>query len=102
MRQHFTHMAIGAAGVLAVLLVLRVDLGTALRYAALLACPVGMVVMMLLMGRRGGGHHHEATPPPPGDSVSDGQRDAPTSAAPSQAVPMQRPSRHHADTDLVP
>lgn len=102
MRHHLKHMAIGAAAVLAILFVLWVDLGTALRYAALLACPVGMVVMMLAMGRRGGGHHHGATPRRPADDTGDGYGDAPPPSAPRATVPTQRPSRHHARTDLVP
>ena len=61
-KHHLKHMAIAAAVVLALLLALGVDLSGALRYALLLACPLGMVAMMLLMGRGRSGH---GTPPHP-------------------------------------
>jgi len=57
MKHHLKHMAIGGGLILAVLLVLKVDLGTALTYALLLACPLGMVGMMFMMNR-GQGHGH--------------------------------------------
>ena len=60
MKHHLKHMAIGGGLILAVLLVLKVDLGTALTYALLLACPLGMVGMMFMMnkGQGHGGHEH--------------------------------------------
>jgi hypothetical protein len=58
MKHHLKHMAIGAAAVLALLLAFGVDLGEALRYAALLACPLGMIAMMAVMGRNNHGHAH--------------------------------------------
>ena len=57
MRHHLKHMAIGGTAVLAVLLLLRVDLRTALVYALLLACPLGMVGMMFMMNKGGHGEH---------------------------------------------
>lgn len=61
MKHHLKHMAIGGGAILAVLLLLRVELGTALQYALLLACPLGMVGMMFMMDRnKGGGHQHGA------------------------------------------
>jgi len=60
MKHHLKHMAIGAVVILAVLLAFGVDLGQALPYAILLACPLGMVAMMFFMNRRGG-HDHGAT-----------------------------------------
>ncbi len=53
-KHHLKHMAVAAAAVLVLLLVLGVDLSGALRWAALLACPVGMGAMILVMGRRHG------------------------------------------------
>lgn len=60
MKHHLKHMAIGAVVILAGLLAFGVDLGQALPYAILLACPLGMVAMMFFMNRRGG-HDHGAT-----------------------------------------
>jgi hypothetical protein len=61
MKHHLRHMAIGGGLILAVLLALRVDLRTALTYALLLACPLGMVGMMVMMNKQGqGGHDHGA------------------------------------------
>lgn len=57
MKHHIKHMAIGAVVILAVLLAFGVDLGQALPYAILLACPLGMAAMMLFMNRRGGHEH---------------------------------------------
>jgi hypothetical protein len=55
-------MAIGGAAVLAVLLLLKVDVRTAVTYALLLACPLGMVGMMFMMNKGGHGEHdHGAT-----------------------------------------
>ncbi len=51
MKHHLKHMAIGGAAVFAVLLLLTVDLRTAVTYAILLACPLGMVGMMVMMNR---------------------------------------------------
>jgi len=62
-RHHLKHMAIGAAAVLALLLAFGVDLAAALRWAALLACLLGMAAMMLVMGR---GHGHGPGAPTPG------------------------------------
>lgn len=56
-KHHLKHMALGAAVILGLLLAFGVDLSAALRYALLLACPLGMVAMMLFMGR-GRGHAH--------------------------------------------
>lgn len=50
-------MAIGAGIVLALLLAFGVNLGQALSYALILACPIGMAGMMFFMGR-GKGHEH--------------------------------------------
>jgi len=48
---HLTHVLLGGAVILAVLLVAGVPLGAALSYAAVLACPLMMIVMMAIMGR---------------------------------------------------
>ena len=56
MKNHLTHMAIAGVGVLAVLVVVGVDLGTAVPWALLLACPLMMVAMMWAMSRGQGGH----------------------------------------------
>ncbi len=61
MKHHLKHMAIGAVVILALLLAFGVDLGQALPYAILLACPLGMVAMMFFMNRRGGHDHSGAT-----------------------------------------
>jgi len=55
-QHHLKHMFIAAAAVLVVLLALGVDLGGALRYAVLLACPLGMAAMMLVMARPNRAH----------------------------------------------
>lgn len=61
MKHHLKHMAVAAGVILAVLLVLRVDLRTALPYAVALACPLGMAGMMFMMNRKGGhGHAHDS------------------------------------------
>lgn len=57
MKHHVRHMAIAGGVVLAVFLALRVDARTAVQYALLLACPLGMVGMMAAMSRRRGGDH---------------------------------------------
>lgn len=54
MKGHLKHMLIGGAAILAVLLVAGVDLGRALPYALLLACPLGMAAMMFFMMRQPG------------------------------------------------
>ena len=57
---HLTHMLLGGAAILAVLLVAGVPLGAALPYAFVLACPLMMFAMMFMMGRgngNGGGGH---------------------------------------------
>ena len=59
MKHHLKHMAIAGGTILVLLLAFGVDLGKALPYALLLACPIGMVVMMGMMSRRGG-HDHAA------------------------------------------
>ena len=46
---HLTHMLLGGAAILAMLLVAGVPLGAALPYALVLACPLMMIVMMLMM-----------------------------------------------------
>lgn len=66
MKHHLKHMAIGAVVILAVLLALGVNLGQALPYAILLACPLGMVSMMFFMNRQGGHNHGDATGQDPG------------------------------------
>lgn len=66
MKHHLKHMAIGAVVILAVLLAFGVNLGQALPYAILLACPLGMVAMMFFMNRQGGHNHGDATGRDPG------------------------------------
>lgn len=63
LKDHLKHMAIAGGVVLAVLVAFSVDLETALRYAVLLACPVGMMFMMWHMGRHGAGgaQHHDSS-----------------------------------------
>jgi hypothetical protein len=56
---HLTHMLLGGAAILAVLLVAGVPLGAALTYAAVLACPLMMVGMMLMMNH--GNDHRDAS-----------------------------------------
>jgi hypothetical protein len=64
---HLKHMLIGGAVVLAALLIVGVPLGTALPYAALLACPLMMISMMLSMNGHGGhGGHGERDGRPTG------------------------------------
>jgi MFS superfamily sulfate permease-like transporter len=57
MKHHLKHMAIAGGAILVVLLLLRVDLRTAVQYAILLACPLGMVGMMFMMNKNGGHNH---------------------------------------------
>ncbi|MBN9375700.1 MAG: hypothetical protein J0I40_09970 [Cellulomonas sp.] len=57
MKHHLKHMLIGGGAIFAVLLLLRVDLRTALTYALLLSCPLGMVGMMFMMNKGGHGEH---------------------------------------------
>lgn len=64
-KHHLKHMAIAAAAILALLLALGVDLAGALRYALLLACPLGMAAMVFMMGR--GSHQHGPAPHPDAD-----------------------------------
>jgi hypothetical protein len=66
MKRHLTQMLTAGGALLAVLLAVGVELGDALRWAALLACPLMMVGMMAIMGR--------------GHSGSDGHRHGPGSA----------------------
>lgn len=68
MKGHLKHMLIAGAGVLLLLLVLGVDLGRALPWALLLACPLMMVGMMRTMN-----HGHGASHTPPAEEV--GERD---------------------------
>ncbi len=74
MKGHVRHMAVGGAAVLVVLLVAGVGLDQALRYALLLACPLGMVAMMLMMGRgtgrRSDGPHDEDQASRPGSATA--------------------------------
>lgn len=56
MKNHLMHMVIAGVGIFGLLLVLGVDVGKALPWAALLACPLMMVAMMWTMNRGQGGH----------------------------------------------
>jgi hypothetical protein len=58
MKHHVKHMAIAGGAILAVLLALRVDARTALQYAILLSCPLGMIGMMFMMTKGHGRHDH--------------------------------------------
>ena len=51
LKHHLKHMAVAGGAILLVLVIAGVDLGQALRWAILLACPIGMVAMMAYMGR---------------------------------------------------
>lgn len=68
-KHHLKHMAIAAAAILVLLLALGVDLAGALRYAVLLACPLGMAAMVFMMGR--GSHQHGPAPHPDADPGSE-------------------------------
>lgn len=61
---HMKHMLMAGGGLLVVLLVAGVPLGTELPYAIALACPLMMVAMIVMMGRgqagQGRGGHAEA------------------------------------------
>lgn len=81
---HVKHMLIAGGGLLVVLIVAGVPLGTALPYAVALACPLMMVAMMLMMGRgrAGGGHgkapaHHDDTVTAAPDSKPGSRRHGP-------------------------
>lgn len=63
MKHHLKHMGIAGGAILVVLLLLKVDLRTALQYAILLACTVGMVGMMFMMNKGGHGEHDHHAPP---------------------------------------
>lgn len=67
---HLKQMLVAGAAVAAGLLIFGVPPGSALRVAAVVACPLGMVAMMLLMNRHVGAHPHtgrQSDPlPPPG------------------------------------
>lgn len=71
LKGHVTHMVIGGMVILAVLLVAGVDLGKALPYALLLACPLSMIGVMGMMNRKPGADHdhhvHGERPAPPAD-----------------------------------
>lgn len=54
LKHHLKHMAIATAIILVVLAIAGVDLGQALRSAAILACPLGMLAMMFMMRGHGG------------------------------------------------
>lgn len=54
---HLKQMLIIAAVVAVGLLAFGAPTGTALRSAAVLACPLGMIAMMFMM--RGSGHNHD-------------------------------------------
>ena len=56
--KHLKYMLLIGGGLFAVLLVSGVPLGTALSYAALLACPLMMVGMMFMMGHGNGSNGH--------------------------------------------
>jgi hypothetical protein len=60
MKHHIKHMAIAGGAILAVLLALRVDARSAVQYAILLSCPLGMIGMMFMMNKGHGGHDHGA------------------------------------------
>ncbi len=64
LKHHLKHMAIAGGAILLVLAIAGVDLGQALRWALLLACPIGMIAMMAFMGR----HSDQAAPPHQVDS----------------------------------
>jgi H+/gluconate symporter-like permease len=62
-KHHLKHMAIAAVAIVVVLAIVGVDLGQALRYGIILACPVGMIGMMFMMGKNQDGaaaHQHGA------------------------------------------
>lgn len=84
MRAHAGHlkfMLFAGAAALGALWISGVSLSSALPYALLLACPVGMLAMMAMMGRGKGSchdpahHHGGATGTPQDDHSSSGQRD---------------------------
>lgn len=54
LKHHLKHMAIGGVAIVGVLAIAGVDLGQALRWGILLACPIGMIAMMAFMGRHRG------------------------------------------------
>ena len=73
--KHAKQMLLAGAAILVVLLIARVPVGTALRFAVLLACPLMMVMMMASMGRggHGGGSRddaHEPSAEVPADKVN--------------------------------
>lgn len=60
-RNHFTHCLVGFAAVAGLLVVSGVRAGTLVYLAAVLACPLMMIVMMRGMA---GGHGHAASDHP--------------------------------------
>ena len=65
MKNHLKHMIIGGVAVFALLLAFGVDVGKALPWALLLACPLMMVGMMWSMNRGHGGHGEHDAPSKP-------------------------------------
>jgi hypothetical protein len=73
--KHAKQMLLAGGVILVVLLIARVPVGTALRFAVLLACPLMMVMMMASMGRGGHGDgsrsdSHEPSAGIPADTVN--------------------------------
>jgi len=73
LKHHLKHMAIAGVAIVAVLAIAGVDLGQALRWGILLACPIGMIAMMAFMGRhRGeGADQHQVDSSAPGADSAD-------------------------------
>lgn len=72
---HFKHVVIGGAVVLATLLLVGVPAGTALTYALLLACPLMMVAMMFMMSGHGSGDSRGRGTPDQASEREPNQRD---------------------------
>ncbi len=104
MKHHLKHMAIGGVAVLAVLLLLKVDLRTALTYAFLAACPLGMVGMMFMMNKGGGHGEHDHGAGGGHEHCGGHQQGADaTSADESQHGPVATPgSDHQHDHQALP
>ena len=91
LKHHLKHMAIGGGLILAVLLIFRVDFGTALSYALLAACPLGMVGMMFMMDRHSkAGHDDAASCHGPGPSVTAGGAEGGAANAANAGQPRTR------------